>query len=268
MSMFGRNLVPISEKALSEIDAQAARTLRETLSSRRFVDIEGPKGWDFAGVAAGRLGDLTGCDAEVCAGVREFLPSVEIRAPFELCPFELHNVDRGAKDPDLTAVEVAARAAAKFEEDVIYNGCEKAGVKGLLKSCANESVSVSPGNPAAFVSGLACVINGMKQRDSIGGPYALVGGKKLEEALLTFTDGRSLLEAVKKATDIDEFIFTPCHEEAFVLSKRGGDFELTLGIDFTVGFCGFAEKALKFFITELFTFRVLEPRAYTPISLK
>lgn len=268
MSIFGRNLIPVSGKALSEIDAQAARTLREALSSRKFLDVEGPKGWDYAGVGTGRLLGMPDCEGPICASVREFLPLVESRAPFKLCPFELHNVDRGAKDPDLAAVELAAKEAAKFEEDVIYNGCEKAGIKGLLKSCANESAPVSPERPAAFVSELARIISDMKLRDSINGPYALIGGKKLRDALLSFQDGRSLLEAVKKTTEIDEFIFTPYHEEAFVASKRGGDFELTLGIDFTVGFEGFSEKALKFFIAELFTFRVIEPRAYTPILLK
>lgn len=268
MSTFGRNLVPISSAALSEIDAQASRTLRAVLSSRKFVDVEGPKGWDFAGVAVGRLRDASDCSTELCTGVREVLPAVESRVSFELCPFELHNVDRGAKDPDLTAVEKAALDAAKFEEDVIYNGFEKAGIKGLLQSCANEAVTVPAGNPDDFIAALAGVIRDMKIRDSIGGPYVLVGGGKLRAALGKLVDGRTLFEAVKKVIDIDEFICTPFHEEAFVVSKRGGDFELTLGTDYTVGYMGACEKSLKFFLTESFTFRVLEPRAYTPISLK
>ncbi len=268
MSTFGRNLVPISGTALSEIDAQAARTLRTLLSARKFVDVEGPKGWDFAGVSIGRLRDLSNCDAGACSGVREFLPAVESRVSFELPLFELHNVDRGAKDPDLTAVEKAATAAAKFEEDVIYNGFEKAGVKGLLQSCANNAVSVPTGDPNELVAALAGIVRDMKVRDSIGGPYALVGGCKLRAAIHRVVDGRTVFEAIKKTTDIDEFICTPLHEEAFVASKRGGDFELTLGGDYTVGFEGACEKSLKFFLTELFTFRILEPRAYTPITLK
>lgn len=268
MSMFGRNLVPISSAALSEIDAQAARTLRTVLSARKFVDVEGPKGWDFAGVSIGRLRDVSKCDDGACSGVRDFLPAVESRVSFELPLFELHNIDRGARDPELTAVEKAAAEAAKFEEDVIYNGFEKAGIKGLLQSCANGAVSVPTGDPNEFIAALAGIVRDIKVRDSIGGPYALVGGGKLRAAIFKVVDGRTIFEAIKKATEIDEFICTPFHEEALVVSKRGGDFELTLGGDYTVGFEGVCEKSAKFFLTESFTFRVLEPRAYTPISLK
>jgi len=268
VSTFGRNFVPISESALAEIDAQAARTLRSLLSSRKFVDVNGPMGWAFAGVAVGRLRDMTSCESAVCSGVREVLPPVEARAPFELCLAEMHDVDRGMKDPDLCAVELAAAEAAKFEEDVIYNGHEKAGIKGLLGSSVNEVVSLPAGDHAAFVAALACVVGDMQAKNSIGGPYAIVGGAKLGAALRAHADGRSLLEAIKKTTEIDEYIYTPCHEEAFVVSKRGGDFELTLGMDFTVGYAGVYEKSVRFFLTESLTFRVLEPRAFTPVLLK
>lgn len=268
MSTFGRNLVPISGEALSEIDAQAARTLRALLSSRKFVDVEGPRGWDFSGVSVGRLRDLSDCGAGVCAGVREVLPVVESRVSFELCPFELHNVERGAKDPDLTAVERAAAEAAKFEEDLVYGGCEKAGIKGLLQSCANEPVEVPAGDPDAFIASVDGIVRSLKMRGSVCGPYALVGGGRLKEALGKLVCGRTLFDALKKVVDVDEFICTPLHEEAFLVSKRGGDFELTLGIDYTVGYEGAGEKSLKFFLAESLTFRVLEPRAYAPILLK
>lgn len=268
MSMFERKFAPVSSTALSEIDAQAARTLRALLSSRNFADVKGPMGWDFSAVSAGRLRGLPDRGDGICAGVREVSPLVESRVNFEICLFELQCVDRGAKDPDLTAVERAAKAAAEFEENVVYDGCESAGIKGLLQSCANKPADVPTANPDEFIAAIAGVVRNMKVRDSICGPYALAGGAKLRASLGKIVHGRTLLDILKDAAGIAEFICTPLRDEVFLVSMRGGDFELTLGADYTVGYAGAGEKLLKFFLTESFTFRVLEPRAYAPISLK
>ena len=264
--MFSREHAPISSAALEAIDAQAVRTLRENLSARRFVDVKGPEGWDFSGVSLGKFEKLDR-SGDVGYGVRSIVPAVEARAEFELAAFDLHMIDRGSADPDLVPVEKAAIAVAAFEDNAVYYGFSAARLKGLAEVAANAPVSL-PGDAQGFLYALYSEITRLKTVESIGGPYALVGGKTLRDALCRIADGHSLFDLVKKNSDVDEFIYTPSYDGALLVSKRGGDFELTLGGDFIVGYNGSDGKMLKFYLTESFSFRVIEPRAFTPLSVK
>ncbi len=268
MSLFGRDLAPVSQAALAEIDTQAARIIRAQLSVRRFADVSGPQGLEFAAVSLGRLHEEK-CDVkDVCLGVRSVLPLVESRISFELEQWELHNIDRGVKDPDLAALEAAAEKIAALEEHILYNGHAKTGIKGLVASCENKPVDLVAKDTEKFTGALQAAIVKMKIKDGIGGPYALVGGAKLQAALGRIESNRTLYSAVKKFTEVDEIIYSPHYDGAFLVSKRGGDFELTLGFDYTVGYNCVKGKMLEFFIGESFTFQVIEPRAYTPLVLK
>jgi uncharacterized linocin/CFP29 family protein len=46
-----------------------------------------------------------------------------------------------------------------------------------------------------------------------------------------------------------------------LLSIRGGDYELTVGQDLSVGYLAHSADDVELFITESFTFRVLEEKA-------
>ena len=50
-------------------------------------------------------------------------------------------------------------------------------------------------------------------------------------------------------------------EGAVLLSARGGDYELTVGQDLSVGYAGTERHQVELYITESFTFRVLESKA-------
>jgi len=51
---------------------------------------------------------------------------IEIRKPFELDIWELDNLERGAKDVNLSPCESATKEMAFFEEGTIYQGFEPA----------------------------------------------------------------------------------------------------------------------------------------------
>jgi uncharacterized linocin/CFP29 family protein len=265
--MFSRDLVPISKAALEAIDAQAASTLRRNLSARRFVDVKGPLGWKYSGTPIGRFEKLDR-DGDVAYGVRQFLPLVESRVEFRLDLFELHNIDRGAADPDLVPVEKAAVAAAAFEDRAIYSGFDKASFKGFSSVASNAAVDLPTEDAEGFLRAISDEIQRFETELSIGGPFAIVGGRTLRKTLGGLVNCHTLFNTIEKNTDVDEFIFTPSSDDAFLVSKRGGDFELTLGGDFTVGYIGKEGKSLVFYLTESFAFRVVEPRAFTTLNLK
>jgi uncharacterized linocin/CFP29 family protein len=53
-----------------------------------------------------------------------------------------------------------------------------------------------------------------------------------------------------------------------ILSGRGGDFVLTVGQDFSIGYAGHGEGTVQLFITESFTFQVLEPKAAVELIME
>ena len=57
----------------------------------------------------------------------------------------------------------------------------------------------------------------------------------------------------------------PAVEGAVVLSLRGGDFELTVGRDLSVGYLDHTQDRARFYIQESMTFRVLDSDAAVPL---
>ena len=56
-------------------------------------------------------------------------------------------------------------------------------------------------------------------------------------------------------------MWAPSIEGAVVLSVRGGDFNLTVGQDLSIGYAYRDKHTVELYRTESFTFRVLEPAA-------
>lgn len=172
MDILRKSLAPISDHAWDEINDTALEVLTSVLSARKFVDVEGPKGWDFAALSTGRIQVPKDQKSAVKYGVHQVLPLVEARIPFELNIWELDNVARGAEDIDLDALEDAAREIAKFEENAIYEGFKAANIQGL-KSCDEYDTPAFPENGEEIIGAVANVLSQFKA-NSIEGPYSLI----------------------------------------------------------------------------------------------
>ncbi|MEZ4309875.1 MAG: family 1 encapsulin nanocompartment shell protein [Polyangiaceae bacterium] len=59
-------------------------------------------------------------------------------------------------------------------------------------------------------------------------------------------------------------VWAPVLDGAVFLSTRGGDFELTVGQDLSIGYASYERSRVELYLTESFTFRVLEPAAADP----
>ena len=55
MNHLMRELAPVTDGAWTQIDEEAARSLKLFLAARRLVDFAGPLGWDYSAVATGRI---------------------------------------------------------------------------------------------------------------------------------------------------------------------------------------------------------------------
>ena len=58
MDFLKRELAPITDAAWEEIESRAIETLKSYLSARKVVNVVGPKGFDYAYVADGRLASV------------------------------------------------------------------------------------------------------------------------------------------------------------------------------------------------------------------
>lgn len=256
-----RSLAPIPDEAWAEIDEEAARTLRNNLSARGVVDMNGPAGRETAAVNLGRRETIkTDAVPGVECGLRQVLPLTEVRVPFSLSLEDLEDVARGSQTPDLQAVVDAATKIALFEEKAVYDGLDAACIRGVRSAASSESVPLAD-SADAFLS-MAQDAVGQFRKNSIAGPYSLVLGSTAYRMLkLGDQRGYPLMRRIEELLG-GSVRWSPALENGgVVVSQRGGDYVMTVGQDLSVGYAGQNGDRLDFFITESFTFQVLEEAA-------
>jgi uncharacterized linocin/CFP29 family protein len=266
MDILKRNLAPVADEAWEEINTVAAQVLKANLSARKVVDFDGPKGWDFAAVPLGRLDiPAEGKKGDVNYGMRTVQPLVETRVMFDLNVWELDNAVRGAEDIDLAPLETAARKIALFEEKAIYEGHKAGNITGMLKSAVH-SPQTFTGKPGNLISAVSAGIAEFAKA-GVKGPYRLICGPKLWQEVSSQSDGYPLTRRLEKLLD-SEIILNPFLEDTLLVSVRGGDMKLTVGVDFSIGFNSADAEKVRLYLTESFTFRVLDGAAIIPINRK
>ncbi|MBN1542470.1 bacteriocin family protein [candidate division KSB1 bacterium] len=259
MDFLKKSLAPITAEAWSEIESQAKTVLRSRLTARKFVDVDGPKGLNVGAVTLGRLDIPTQQKKnDVQYGIHQVLPLIETRTQFRLKIWELDNLARGAEDIDLSPLDSAAIKIAEFEERAIYYGFKAAKVPGLkaesaypLKSC--------PKNAQEAICGIPEGIRLLKEA-AVEGPYSLVANPKKWQEINSYGQGYPLNKQLKDILE-GEIILCPSIEGLFLVSKRGGDFRLTLGTDLSIGYESHTADEVQLYFTESFTFQVFEPAA-------
>lgn len=260
MDLLKRNLAPILPEAWKLIDDEASRVLRLNLAGRKLVDFAGPHGWKHAAVNTGRLQPLDEPAApDVSTGIRAVQPLVEVRTPIRLDIMELDSVARGTDNPDLSDVVKAAERIARAEDNAIFNGYKPGGIAGILESSPHGGITVGEARewPAAVAKAkeaLRCA--------GVAGPYALaLGLRAYDEISAGNEDGYPIRKHIERQLIEGPLVWAPAIDGAVLLSTRGDDFELTVGQDLSIGYAYHDKHQIELFLTESFTFRVLEPAA-------
>jgi uncharacterized linocin/CFP29 family protein len=261
-----RQQAPIAPAAWLAIDAQARELLAANLSARKIIDVSGPHGWHHAAVDLGRLdpGRETAADG-VMYGIRKVLPLVEVRVTFSLDLWQLDDVVRGARDPDLEALIAATSQLVAFEERAVYHGFDPAGIVGMAEASHHEP-SVLTRDTTSWPAAIAHAAVALR----LGGkppPYTLVTGPAVYEAIERDTNSYPLRRQIESLIG-GEILLAPYARGAFLLPVDcEGDFELVLGQDASVGYEQRDGREVHLFLTESFTFRVLEPRSVVAFTL-
>lgn len=255
-----RSVAPIPEQAWEEIDDTAARVLKSQLTARRFVEIDGPHGWQLGAVNTGRLvtADKPAAD-DVPWGQRAVLPLVETRVPVELDQMELDSIARGVQDADLDPLEEAARRIARFEESAVYNGFKAGGIRGIVEASEHAAVPM-PEDGRQFPSAIAQAVEAITLA-GVGGPFTVVLDRDAWAALMQSGAGGYPPQRIIRELGVDHLYMSPVLEGGLVASTAAGNFQLTLGQDFSIGYAFHDRNRVELFLTESFTFRVLETKA-------
>ncbi|MFP4024034.1 MAG: family 1 encapsulin nanocompartment shell protein [Thiohalospira sp.] len=259
MNILKKQIAPLSDKAWKEITDQSSEIFSIYLTARSFVDLNGPNGLEYGGVSTGRLVQTNKENKEnVNYGLREIVPLVEIRKPFELNIWEMDNVDRGALDVDLEPVVKAAKQVALFEEDLIYKGFKDGQVQGLEKSSIHPKVTL-PNDPTKLLKVIGEQVT-VFEKHGVKGPFTLVVNDKKWQDLASLEKGYPIVKQLEEVMNI-KVVINYGNYNSFFVSERGGDFELSIGQDISIGYDSHDTEKVKLYFTESFTFRVLGPEA-------
>jgi uncharacterized linocin/CFP29 family protein len=266
MNHLFRDRAPITPAGWAEIENEAKRTLRALLAARRVVDFKGPLGWGASDVELGRADPIASPSnaRNVQARLRRIQPLVELRIPFDMSRAELDAIDRGARDPDLDAVTAAAREIAIAEDRAVFHSYKAAQITGICEARAKVAVPLGTSHadyPLAVSSALTKL-----RDDGIEGPFSVVLNDQLYKDLAARTDsGYPIISHVQRLID-GEIVWAPGIDGGLVISKRGGDFELSVGQDFSIGYLEHNTERVRLYIEESFTFLVLTEQAAVPLT--
>ncbi len=264
MNNFYRELAPINERAWSQIEEEATRTLKRYLASRRVVDVKGPGGSMLSAVGTGHLRNVESPGNGILARQREVKALVELRVPFHLDRQAIDDIERGANDSDWQPLKDAAKTIAFAEDRAIFEGYAAASIEGIRKTSSNRAKTL-PQDVAHYPDVIAEALNELRLA-GVNGPYSVVLGADAYTALSEASDhGYPVIQHIQRLVN-EEIIWAGAIDGAFLLTTRGGDFELHLGQDVSIGYLSHTDKIVNLYLQESMTFLMLTSEASVAIS--
>jgi uncharacterized linocin/CFP29 family protein len=255
-----RSLAPISDASWKLLDEEATERLTPALAARKLVEFSGPHGWEHSASNLGRTAPLTSvpCDG-VSALQRRVMPLIEVRAEFAISRAELRDADRGAVDPDLEALDIAAHQIAVAENIAVFHGWSGA-ITGIAEASPHERMNLGE-TTDTYPRPVAGAVERLLH-NGISGPYALaLGGEQYQRVVQTAEHGGyPLLEHLRKILE-GPIVWAPGVQGALVLSMRGGDFLFESGQDLAIGYDSHDGEVVRFYLEESFSFLVATPEA-------
>jgi uncharacterized linocin/CFP29 family protein len=264
MNNLHRELAPISDVAWAQVEEEATRTLKRHLAGRRVVDVQGPQGVGFAAVGTGHLQRMESPGEGILANQRDVMPLVELRVPFTLDRQAIDDVERGAQDSDWQPVKDAARQLAFAEDRAIFEGYTAARIEGIRQGMSNPPMTL----PADVRDYPEAITQALTQLRLVGvnGPYTVLLSADAYTGVSETSDhGYPVLEHIRRLVS-SEIIWAPALAGAFVLTTRGGDFDLHIGQDVSIGYLSHTETAVRLYLQETFTFLLLTREAAVALA--
>jgi uncharacterized linocin/CFP29 family protein len=194
--------------------------------------------------AARKTVDVTGPDGNTLAGV--------------------DSVDRGSQDPDWQPVKDAAKKIAFAEDRAVFDGYPQAKITGVGPASSNPGLSL-PAEVKDYPDVISKALSELRLA-GVAGPYSLLLSADAYTAVSETSDhGYPIREHLARLLDGD-IIWAPAIDGALLLSGRGGDYELRLGQDLSIGYLSHDAERVELYFVETFTFLAYTTEASVVIS--
>jgi uncharacterized linocin/CFP29 family protein len=264
MNNLHRELAPVSSEAWSQIEEEVARTFKRSVAGRRVVDVKGPGGTALSGVGTGHQTTIAAPRAGVNAKLAEVKALVQFTVPFELSRDAIDAVERGANDSDWQPAKDAAKELAYAEDRAIFDGYKAAGITGIREGSSNTPLAL-PADVADYPNAIGNALEQLRLA-GVDGPYCVLLGADAYTALGEASDqGYPVIEHIKRIVNGD-ILWAPALEGGSVLSMRGGDFELHLGQDVSIGYQSHTDTTVRLYLRETLTFLMLTSEASVSVT--
>ncbi len=264
MNNLHRELAPISRAAWSQIEDEVARTFRRSVAGRRVVDVKGPGGTELSGVGTGHQTAIAAPQQGVVAKLAEVKSLVELTVPFELQREAIDSVVRGAKDAAWQPAIEAATQLAYAEDRAIFDGYSAAGIGGIRDGSSNPPLAL-PADVSDYPNAISNALEQLRLA-GVDGPYSVLLGADAYTALGEARDqGYPVIEHIKRIVNGD-IIWAPALAGGSLLSTRGGDFELHLGEDLSIGYTSHTDTVVRLYLRETLTFLMLTSEASVSVT--
>ncbi|WP_269859128.1 family 1 encapsulin nanocompartment shell protein [Streptomyces sp. RPT161] len=252
MKNLHRELAPISGAAWADMEEEARRTFKRHVAGRRIVDLPEPAGVELAAVGTGHLTAIDPPADGVLAHTRRSQQVVQLRVPFTVDRQQVDDVERGAKDADWQPVKDAARKMAFAEDRAVFEGYPAAGVDGVRRATSNPALTL-PTEVRDYPTAISQAVSTLRLA-GVGGAYTLALSADAYTAVNETSDhGYPIHKHIDRVLD-GEIIWAPAIDGAFLLSTRGGDFELRIGQDVSIGYLSHDDTSIRLYFQETFTF--------------
>jgi uncharacterized linocin/CFP29 family protein len=252
MNNLHRELAPISAAAWADIEEEARRTFKRHVAGRRVVDVQGPVGLTLSAAGTGHLRDIEPPAEGVIARARQSQPIIELRVPFTVDRQAVDDVERGAKDADWQPVKDAARIIAFAEDRAVFEGYAAAEIAGIRNSSSNPALAL-PADALAYPNIVSQALSSLRLA-GVNGPYSVLLSANAYTVVTETSDhGYPILEHLARVVD-GEIVWAPAIDGAFVLSTRGGDYELYIGEDLSIGYLAHDATSIELYFQESLTF--------------
>ncbi|HUK67821.1 MAG TPA: family 1 encapsulin nanocompartment shell protein [Streptosporangiaceae bacterium] len=264
MNNLHRELAPISDAAWADIEEEARRTFKRHVAGRRVVDVRGPEGLTLAAVGTGHLAEIGPPDEGVAAHARQSQPVIELRVPFTVGRRAVDDVERGAKDSDWQPVKDAAKKIAFAEDWAVFEGYAAAGIVGIREGSSNSAIAL-PDDALGYPNIISRAVSSLRLA-GVNGPYSVLLSADAYTLVAETSDhGYPILEHLVRVVD-GEIIWAPAIDGAFVLSTRGGDYELHLGQDLSIGYLSHDAASVELYFQESLTFTMYTSEAAVALT--
>ena len=178
----------------------------------------------------------------------------------------MDDVERGAQDSDWQPVKDAAKMIGFAEDRAVFEGYPAAGIAGVRQSSSNLALTL-PAEARDYPNVVSQAVSSLRLA-GVGGPFSLLLSADAYTMVSETSDhGYPIREHLARVID-GEIVWAPAIDGAFLLSARGGDFELRLGQDLSIGYLSHDADTVQLYFTESLTFLVYTAEASVALGTR